>query len=364
MAATGGRKTTSLEQELSTEPFCFSFFQAVRLLERMAPLRAAVGHDARPGEEVVSFRATPTAAFAPGEISALSLSNRDPHEEGLAPAEMWVNFLGLMGTSGALPRHYTALVIERAHPRHKDYAMREFFDLFNHRAISLFYRAWEKYRFPFGYERAHRDDRSPNQEDLFTECLYCLAGLGTDGLRNRFEFDDETTLYYGAYFARRSRCAISLQEMLSDWSGVPMDVRQFQGQWLYLSVEDQTSFPSAALRLGRNLELGMTAIAGSKVWDVQGKLRVRIGPLDFPQFSEFLPQGARFRPLCQLVRLYVGPEFDFDVQLVLKANEVPWCQFSSDPQNAPRLGWNTWIRSNELSHDVDDAVFVSTGFDI
>jgi type VI secretion system protein ImpH len=113
-----------------------------------------------------------------------------------------------------------------------------------------------------------------------------------------------------------------------------------------------------------DLELGITAIAGSKVWDVQGKLRARIGPLNFQQFSDFLPEGLRFRPLCQLTRLSVGPEFDFDVQLVLKANEVPWCQFTSDPANAPRLGWNTWIRSNEFSCDVDDAVFVSTNFDI
>ena len=331
---------------------------------RLAPLRAAIGHDARPQQEVVSFQASPTASFAAAEISGIS---RSASEQGDGRAEMSVNFLGLTGPSGTLPRHYTALVIERGHPRHKDHAMREFFDLFNHRIVSFFYRAWEKYRFPFGYERVHRAsvpvEPTPDRDDLFTTCLYCLMGLGTKGLRDRFGFDDETVLYYGAYFSRRPRCAISLQEMLASWLGVPAEIRQFEGQWLYLGADDQSSFPSKASRDGRNLELGMTAIAGSKVWDVQGKLRVRIGPLNFQQFSQFLPEGSRFRPLCQLTRLYVGPEFDFDVQLVLQADEVPWCQFSSEPANAPRLGWNTWIRSKNFSHDVDDAVFVSSNFD-
>ncbi len=82
--------------------------------------------------------------------------------------------------------------------------------LFNHRTISLFYRAWEKYRFPFAYEREARREGPPG-EDLFTRCVYSLLGFGTAGLRGRVDFDDEAFLFYAGFFAHYPRSAISLE---------------------------------------------------------------------------------------------------------------------------------------------------------
>ena len=98
---------------------------------------------------------------------------------------MWV-------PAGVLPEHYTSLVIERSHLRLKDHALREFLDLFNHRLISLYFRAWEKYRFPVAYERHLVEGRL--DDDLFTLCLFCLIGMGSGSLRDHFTFDDQVLL--------------------------------------------------------------------------------------------------------------------------------------------------------------------------
>jgi type VI secretion system protein ImpH len=89
---------------------------------------------------------------------------------------------------------------------------------------------------------------------------------------------------------------------------------------------------------------------------------LRLGPLPYARFAEFLPSrspnsaGKAFFLLSQLARLYIGPELDFDVQLVLKKEDVPQCQLKRG-MGCPQLGWNTWVRNREFAHDASDAVF-------
>ena len=149
---------------------------------------------------------------------------------------MVVTFLGLTGPSGVLPRHYTELLLQRI--REKDFSLRDFLDLFNHRLISLFYRAWEKYRLPIGYERSQLDDPD-EQPDPVTRGLYCLVGLGTAGLRGRLDVDDEAFLYYSGHFAHFPRSASALECLLADYLEMPVRVQQCQGQWLALEPDDQ-----------------------------------------------------------------------------------------------------------------------------
>jgi type VI secretion system protein ImpH len=363
MAPASGRERASLNDDLRHRAYRFDFFQAVRLLERAAgepsdqatgrPLRP-VGEDFPPNQEAVRFRVLPSHAFPAASICEL----RPPPPTGdpdadRRPPEMLTTFLGLTGPNGVLPRHYTTLLIERV--REKDFALRDFLDLFHHRIISLFYRAWEKYRFPFAYDRAARRD-APAHEDLFTQCVYCLLGLGAGKVRGRMTFDDEAFLFYAGHFAHYPRCAVSLECMLGDYFELPIRVKQFQGQWLYLSVDDQSSLPCAERPEGQNTRLGENVVVGQRAWDIEGKLRVRVGPLGYADFCRFLPLGDGLPSLCQMVRTYVGPQFDFDVQLLLKGDEAPWCRLGGGDA-ASRLGWNAWVRCREFDHTVSDAVF-------
>jgi type VI secretion system protein ImpH len=263
------------------------------------------------------------------------------------PPRMMVAFMGLTGPAGVLPHHYTELLIERM--RYKDKALWEFLDLFNHRLISLFYSAWEKYRFPVAYEVA----RARGGQDGFSEYLFDLVGMGTRGLRRRQSFADEILLFYGGLFAQRPHSASALQAILGDYFQVPARVEQFAGQWLKLEAESLSRLG------GANAELGVTSVAGERVWDNQAKLQVRFGPLTLKQFSEFLPNGSAFQPAAELTRLVAGLEFDFDLRLTLKAAEVPNCVLTTGAKRRPMLGWTTWLKTRPFTEDDSQVVFNS-----
>jgi type VI secretion system protein ImpH len=342
MAPESRRTDPSVAELLFEEGYRFEFFQAVRLLERLYPGRLPVGRHANPAKEAVRFRALLSLTFPPSAIHEVVHSDDDKQ-----PAEAVVAFMGLTGLMGVLPRHYTELLLERV--RYKDFTLRDFLDIFNHRMISLFYRAWEKYRFPIAYERARP---SSGDYDPFSICLFHLIGMGTEGLRGRLKSGDEALLYYSGLVAQQPRSASALQALLGDFFAAPVAVAQFIGAWLTLESENRTRLGSS----DANNRLGTTAILGSKCWDQQAGFRLIIGPLTFKQFREFLPSGGAFGALIELTRFFIGMTLDFDVQLVLKAAEVPGCRLGSPGPQALRLGWSSWLKTREFSEDASDAV--------
>jgi type VI secretion system protein ImpH len=230
--------------------------------------------------------------------------------------------------------------------------LREFLDLFNHRLISFFYRAWEKHHFAVAFERAVSRQEGV---DRFSQYLFDLIGMGTQGLRGRLEVEDETLLFYDGLLAQHPRSASALQGVLTDYFKVPVEVRQFIGQWLSLSEGNRS-------RLGprpANNALGLNAVAGSRVWDQQAKFTLRLGPLTYGEFCQFFPDREAFRQLVGIARFSAGQESDFDVQLILKAAEVPGCRLGETSGFAPRLGWSTWLKTGEFSRDAQDTVFAS-----
>ena len=345
MAAEGGRADSPLVQTLFNEPYRFDFFQAVRLLEWIYENRHPIGHDGiDPAREIVRFRTRASLEFPPSEIYSITRNGVAGADEERTP-EMMVAFMGLTGPLGVLPLHYTELLMERA--RYKDTGLWEFFDIFNHRLISLFYRAWEKYRFPIAYERSGFDS--------FTEYLFDFVGMGTRGLRrNLLNIPDEGLLLYSGLINQRPHSASAIAAVIGDYFGVTASIRQFTGQWLRLEESDYS-------RLGKaNNELGVNTIAGTRVWDDQSKFRLRVGPLSFDEFRAFVPAGTAFKPLSGILRFMSGLEFDFDAQLVLKKEEVPPARLGAPGADAPLLGWTTWLKTREFLED-DEQVVLQMG---
>ncbi len=321
---------------LEEEPFRFHFFQAVHLLERLAPQRECVGKFVAPGKEVVRFAAHQTTAFPASEIQALTLADDKP-------ARMTVNFMGLTGPLGLLSLYYTEYLMQRV--RSKDYALRDFLDLFNHRAISLFYQAWRKYRLGPAYERGEDDPLTPR--------VMALVGLGTPGLEKRQVVEDEALLYYAGLFGQQPRSAAALEQIIGDYFDVPVAVEQFAGAWYRLDRNSQTQLNDG----GNYTEvLGFGAILGDEVWDQQSVVRIRIGPLPLDRYLSFLPTGSAWEPLRGLVKFYSNDQLDFELQLILQREDTPRCQLGDSGCTAPRLGWVTWAKTAPLNRDPGETV--------
>jgi type VI secretion system protein ImpH len=340
MASACGRTDPPLGEILFQEGFRFDFFEAVRVLERLFPERQPVGRGAAPDREVVRFRSRVSLTFPASSIHEIT-----QHDDPERQPEMTVAFMGLAGLLGVLPRHYTEMILDRL--RQRDLTLRDFLDLFNHRIISLFYRAWEKYRFPVAYERAAR---SRERYDSLSLYLFDLIGMGTGRIRERLKVDGEAVLYYGGLLGQQPHSANGLESLLADYFEAPFRVEQFVGQWLALSAGQRTRLSSRKASQGA---IG-GAILGSRFWDQQAKFRLRIGPVILAQLKRLFPVNSSFGELVQLTRLWVGQDLDFDVQIVLKAAEVPACRLGKPDENALRLGWSSWLKTQEFQRDADD----------
>lgn len=324
-----------LKAHLEENPNSFEFFQAVRVLERLFPTRGPVGLFHHPAEEIARFTVNPDTAFPASEIQALRL-------DGIGPPRMVVNFMGLIGPEGVLPYCYSLLVAERI--RERDTAARDFLDIFHHRIISLFYRAWEKYRFAVSYER--------DQQDRLTQHLKDLVGLGEPGLQHRLGIRDDAVLFYTGLLGPQQRSAAALEQVIEDYFGVPAEVEQFVGGWYPLSANTECTLGDEG---DPSEQLGWGAVAGEEVWDPQARVRVRLGPLTRRQYDDFLPFGTAYEPLRTLTRFFSGEQFDFEVQLVLARDEVPPSILGGADPGSP-LGWCTWMRSQPFSRNADDTI--------
>ncbi len=328
-------------ERLFEEPYYFRFFQAVRLLQKLAAGRGEAGREpvgrfVQPRDEAVRFGAHNVLTFPPSEIH--ELSSAPP-----GPPKMSVNFMGLTGPLGALPLYYTQHLKERM--KERDATSCDFFDIFNHRIISLFYAAWEKYRAVVAYERGERDRA--------TLALLSLIGLGTRGLNDRQSVIDDALIFYAGLLGQRPLSASALCQVLSDYFQVPVDVEQFTGAWYALDRPTQCEFQEADTA---SEQLSYGAVVGDEVWNQQSRARLRIGPLDLDRYLDFLPSGTAYEPLRTLTRFLVSDQIDFEVQLILKREDVPACGLGIEEGTAPQLGWITWIKSAPVRADLDDTI--------
>ena len=333
MASTSGEETDHLIARLVEQPFGFNFFRAVRLLESHFRNAPRIGTSQRLKDDWVRFGQKPSLAFAPASVEQF-----DPPGEG--PARMFVQFLGLLGPNGPLPAHITEFIIGRVISA-KDRTHARFLDVFNHRFLSLFYRAWASAQKSVDFDRP--------DESRFIAYIGSLFGVGMKSLFDRDSVPDRAKLYFSGRLTCQTRNAEGLHAIVEGFFGIRTVIEEFAGYWMKIPHENQC-------RLGESPatgSLGRSAIAGTRKYETQLKFRIRMGPMKLRDLERMLPGGDSFKRLRAWVLNYVGYELRWDVQCVVEAAEVP----SAILGQSGRLGLSCWTKSEELTKDAEDPIF-------
>jgi len=328
--------------DLTERPHEFDFYQAVRRLECARADLPRVGGSHRLADDAVRFCQEPSLAFSPSNVWAM----KPPVAKGPAVPRLFVNFLGLLGPNGPMPLHLTEYARDRER-NHADPTLARFLDIFNHRLISLFYRAWACNQKTVSLDRG--------SDARFATFIAGLFGAGMETLLDRDSIDDHAKRFYSGRLVSQPRNAEGLRAIIQDYFGVPTELVEFVGQWMPLPADSRC-------RLGESRSTGMlgsTAIVGASMWECQQKFRVRLGPLPMQDYVRMLPTGESLGRLKDWVRNYIGDELTWDLQLVLLAHHVPPIQLGAHALQGSgqgRLGWTTWLSTEQPSRDPDDLV--------
>ena len=309
---------------LAAAPWRYDFFHALRLIENHFRDQPRLGTARRPADEPVRLGQAADLSFAPSALSAVSPTDR----AGRPRVE--VRFFGLFGPNGPLPLHLTAFARERRLHR-GDETFGRFADMFHHRLLLLFYRAWAQAQPAVSHDRP--------EDDRFSEFVGSLLGVGGAAWHDRDAAPHQSRLGFAGVLARQVRNADGLAQLLSGYLQRPVRIESYVGRWMPLPPAERSRIGRpAARRRSSTAQLGASAVLGSMVYDRQHHVRVHIGPLSFTDFESLLPTGKALPAAEALVALYIGDELGWDLRLQLDPAEVPECRLG----RGARLGWTSW----------------------
>jgi type VI secretion system protein ImpH len=313
---------------LAADPQAFHVFHALRIVEAEFADRPRLGESLRPAEDRVRLGQEAELAFPPTTLAGFV-----PPLDG-RPGRLTNRFFGFFGPNGPLPLHLTEYARDRLR-NHRDPTLVAFADIFTHRMLSLLYRAWAS------GEPAPSFDRP--DDDPFAAKVAALAGYLGRELEGRDPMPDLAKRYFAGHLALGAKNADGLLSMVSAFFRAPVVLQDFVGTWLDLEPHDRW-------RLGGRAGLGRATSLGRRVWSRASKFRLRLGPLSLDDYLRMLPGGGSLARLEAIVRNHVGEVFEWDVNLVLRAADVPQPVLG---RNA-LLGHTCWVGRRDDARDADD----------
>jgi type VI secretion system protein ImpH len=282
---------------LGATPYAFDFHQALRRVEVAFRQLPRWGEAAKPRDEPLRLGQDPSFEFVPAAVRAFTPPNDS------SPARLAVGFLGLFGPQGPLPLHLTEYARDRIRQA-GDTTFASFVDLFHHRMLALFHRAWSRSRATVSRDRP--------EHDRFRTYVGAAFGFGMPAQFDAGAVPDRAKLYFGGLFAMASRPPDGLKAILSGYFEKQVHITEFMGEWLELHEDDR-------FRLGHSPEvscLGRSTVLGRRVFSRSHKFRISLGPLGEADFARFLPRTRGLEQLSALVRAYAGPQLAWDLELI------------------------------------------------
>jgi type VI secretion system protein ImpH len=341
MRPTHRRETASVIDRLLAAPQEFEFVQAVSILlawlaERDVPFDEGL-------RDCLRFENSLRLGFPSSEIEAIARTAPEPGDVAGERPRFTVTpgFMGLLGVHGALPAHVTERIAAWQGGRDDD-APRAFLDLLSNRMLALFYRAWQKNRVEH-MAAARRDDA-----DRFQPLLLALAGCPPGRQAPAPQaVPDGLVAHFAGMLQQRPRSSLVLARVLSDYFGAAVEIEEAVGYWDRLQDGERAA-------LGVNAELGENVLLGDRSWRPDLRARLRIGPLDAAAFAWFLPSGAGSAALRAILGRFAEPTVGFEVQLILRADEVRPVQLAGPASEPARLGRDSFLVSAAAQLDRTD----------
>ncbi len=329
-------------QQVRAQPWRFDFLWLLRTIDRA---RAQTDPKAPRLGRAHTIRHDPVRLTQEAHLvfSPVSIGGVDP-PAGERPPRIRIRNFGLVGPNGPMPTFLIEHICRRA--AQGDHAWQAFLNVIQHRLITLFYRAWAM------HSPVAQEDR-PWDNPLVRDLL-CLLGLAEIDEGDDAPIDPRLLVFFSGRIVPSPGSAESLEAVLSGSFGVSAKVISFQGEWMDIP-------PECHLKLGDSPDtglLGQTTVVGERIWSVQQRFRVRLGPMGLADYERFLPRGesGTLASLRAWVRLIAGLGLAWDLQLVLRKEDAPGVRLGA----GACLGWTTWMSSDRPERDLDDLVIAGS----
>ena len=305
--------------QLTAEPWRFDLFGVLRRFEREHARQPRVGDAETLTDEFLILSQNPYMEFPASTLEGAM-------RESSGRMRLIARFLGMFGPQGALPLTTTEesylWLLER------DDAFPRFVDIFQRRFLALFYRAWADPR-PIA-----QNDRP--DADRFRTYIGSMIGVGSPPYRNVDSISDFAKMEFAGLIASKAKSASRLRSLIAGLFGVKVEIDEFVGSWLSFDKQECTQLGANQSRLGAD------TILGSSVFSVSDKFRLRVFVKDIVQYEQFLPGSDLAEQVGDAVFLYLGEEFDWDMELAIPAGEITPVRLGQ----GAKLGWTSWMAPN------------------